>query len=313
MSRVVAITGANGFVGRALVRDLTRSGFDVRQIVRSARFEGELAVGDIDGGTDWSAALIGADAVIHCAARVHVMRESVGDPLGEFRRTNVEGTRQLAEQAAQAGVRRLVFLSSVKVNGESTWPGHPFKTSDPPMPVDAYGRSKWEAEQALSRIKATTGLDVVVIRPPLVYGPGVGANFLRLIRLVSSGVPLPLGSVENRRSMIGLDNLTHLVRHCLGSSAAQGGTFFASDCRDLSTPELIELIACAQGRAARLFPMPSSWLQRMGRLTARADMLNKLIGTLQIDMSATCQTLGWRPPHSVEEQVRSAVLSSLRR
>lgn len=307
MRGVVAITGANGFIGRALAGFLAASGFEVRPIVRTADSAYGLAVGNIDSRTNWSEALRGVDAVVHCAARVHVMRERAEDPLLEFRRTNVEGTQNLAEQAVQAGVRRLVFLSSVKVNGDSTTQGNQFRTSDLPMPMDAYGQSKWEAEQVLLRTMGSKGLEVVIVRPPLVYGPGVGANFLRLTRLVESGLPLPLGAVTNKRSMVGIDNLTDLLRHCLVCPAAPGETFFVSDGRDLSTAELVGLIADALGQPARLFPVPLNWLRAVARLAGQADIMNRLVESLQVDMTTTFHTLGWHPPYTVEQQIGKAV------
>jgi nucleoside-diphosphate-sugar epimerase len=303
----VAITGANGFVGRGLVSALAARGQTVRPLVRSATTGTALGVGDIGANTDWSAALAGVECVIHAAARVHVRAETAADPLVAFRAVNVAGTRRLAEHAAAAGVRRLVFVSSVKVNGERTAPRTPFVASDPPAPVDAYGLSKWEAEQALHRVAETTGLEVVVVRPPLVYGPGVGANFLQLLGLVERGWPLPLGAVENRRSLVALDNLVDLLIRCIDHPAAAGRTFLVSDDRDLSTPELIRGLAAALGRKACLLPVPQSLLRMGARFAGRAAEGERLLGSLQVDITATRDALAWTPPISVEEGLRRAV------
>ena len=284
----------------------------MRPVVRVSRDDGPsnaVTVGEIGSSTDWSLALQGARTVIHCAARVHVMQDSAADPLAAFRAVNLEGTRRLAEVAAEVGVRRLVFLSSIKVNGESTAPGSPFRASDPPRPSDAYAVSKWEAEQALHEVASRSGLEVVVVRPPLVYGPGVRANFERLMRWVARGAPIPLGSVDNRRSMVGLDNLVDLLVRCVDHPAAAGQTFLVSDRRDLSTPEWIRMLAAAMGRPARLLPVPPAWLRLGGRLTGRRAEVERLIGSLQLDIEPTCETLDWSPPVSVEEGLSRTVAS----
>ena len=306
---MIVVTGGNGFVGRRLCAELATRGRPVRAAVRERREPDTQAfpVGDIHADTDWEAALAGAEAVIHCAARVHVMQESAADPLKAFRAVNVEGTRRLAEVAAEVGVRRLVFLSSIKVNGEATAPGAPFRASDSPRPSDAYAVSKWEAEQALHEIAARTGLEVVLVRPPLVYGPGVRANFERLMRLVARGAPIPLGSVDNRRSMVALDNLVDLLIRCVDHPAAAGQTFLVSDRRDLSTPEWIRMLAAAMGRPARLLPIPPALLRLGGRLAGRRAEVERLIGSLQLDIEPTCETLEWSPPVSVEEGLSRTV------
>jgi nucleoside-diphosphate-sugar epimerase len=308
---VIVVTGGNGFVGRRLCAELAARGRSVRAAVRELREPDPQAfpVGDIDADTDWDAALAGAEAVIHCAARVHVMRDSANDPLAAFRAVNLEGTRRLAEVAAAAGVRRVVYLSSIKVNGESTVPGSPFRASDTPRPSDAYAVSKWEAEQALYEIAARTGLEVVVVRPPLVYGPGVRANFERLMRLVARGAPIPLGSVDNRRSMVGLDNLVDLLIRCVDHPAAARQTFLVSDRRDLSTPEWIRMLAVAMGRPARLLPVPPALLRLGGRLAGRGAEVGRLIDSLQLDIAPTCETLDWSPPVSIEEGLSRTVAS----
>jgi nucleoside-diphosphate-sugar epimerase len=306
---VIVVTGGNGFIGRGLCAELAARGRPVRAAVRELREPHPQAfpVGDIHGDTDWEAALAGAEAVVHCAARVHVMQDSAADPLTAFRAVNLEGTRRLAEVAAEVGVRRLVFLSSIKVNGEATAPGSPFHASDSPRPSDAYAVSKWEAEQALHGIAARTGLKVVVVRPPLVYGPGVRANFERLMRLVARGAPIPLGSVDNRRSMVALDNLVDLLVRCVDHPAAAGETFLVSDRRDLSTPEWIRMLAAAMGRPARLLPVPPALLRLGGRLMGRRAEVERLIDSLQLDIEPTCEALDWSPPVSVEEGLSRTV------
>ena len=245
MNSVVAVTGASGFVGAALCGELHARGFAVRGTVRSlhSSFSASgvepVAVANLDAATDWSSALVGVDCVIHCAARAHVMQETEADALAAYRLVNVDGSRCLMEQAAAAGVRRLVYLSSIKVNGEQTALGAPFLFSDVPAPEDPYGVSKWKAEQALWEVSTKTGLDVVVIRPPLVYGLGVKGNFLRLLRWVSRGLPLPLGAVQNQRSLVGLENLVDLLIRCVDHPAAAGQTFLVSVEQEISTPELI--------------------------------------------------------------------------
>lgn len=250
--------------------------------------------------------------MVHTAARVHVMRETASDPLAEFRRINVEGTAQLALQAAISGVRRMVFISSVKVNGEATQPGHPFQADDAPEPKDAYGVSKLEAEQRLREISARTGLEVVILRPPLIYGPGVRANFRAMMRWVSKGIPLPLGAVRNLRSLVALDNFVDLITHCLHHQAAAGRTFLVSDGEDLSTTELLRRLGDALGKPARLMPVPVAWLEFSAALTGRKDIAQRLCGNLQVDIGKTRQILGWDPPVSVREGLRRTAQGFLR-
>jgi len=262
-----------------------------------------VVVGDLGPDTDWSSALEGVDAVVHLAARVHVMDEEAEDPLAEFRRVNVAGTDNLARQAAEAGVKRLVFLSSIKVNGEVTQPGNPFTVEDAPAPQDPYAVSKFEAEEALRRVEKETGLEVVIIRPPLVYGPEVKGNFLRLIQLVQKGYPLPLGRVNNKRSLVALDNLVDLILTCLDHPGAAGQTFLVSDGEDLSTPELVRKIARAMGKKPRLVPVPLVMLRLAGRITGKSAEVERLVGSLQVDIGHTCETLGWQAVVSVDEAV----------
>jgi nucleoside-diphosphate-sugar epimerase len=244
---------------------------------------------------------------MHIAARVHVMNERAGDPLAEFRRVNVDGTLNLARQAASAGANRFVFVSSIKVNGESTTETQPFTAADTPAPQDPYGISKMEAEQGLRQIAAETGMEVVIVRPPLVYGPGVKANFASMMRAVQRGLPLPLGSVtHNRRSFVALDNLVDLLITCIDHPAAANQTFLVSDGEDLSTTDLLRRLGQALNKPARLFPVPPSLLQLGANLLGKGDMAQRLLGNLQVDISHTRNTLNWTPPISVDEGLRRA-------
>ena len=301
----VLVTGANGFVGSALCAALANRDYCVRGVVRdpsrSAGLICELTkVGDIGSNTDWSGSLIGVDMVVHLAARVHVMRDSATDPLAEFRRVNVAGTERLALAAATAGVRRFVFLSSVKVNGERGG----YNESDPPAPQDAYGISKHEAELSLREIAAETGMEVVIIRPPLVYGPGVKANFHALLRAVARGIPLPLGAIHNRRSLVALDNLVDMIVTCIDHPAAANQTFLVSDGEDLSTTELIRHLARAMGRPARLIPIPASVLMAGATLLGKREVAARLCGSLQVDITKARELLGWLPPITMDEGLR---------
>jgi nucleoside-diphosphate-sugar epimerase len=288
-----------GFAVRGAVRSL-HSSFSVSGIE-------PVAVGNLDAATDWSSALAGVDCVIHCAARAHIMHETEADAFAAYRSVNVDGSRRLAEQAAAAAVRRLVYLSSIKVNGERTALGAPFLFSDASAPEDTYSVSKWEAEQALWAVAASTGLEVVVVRAPLVYGLGAKGNLARLLKLVRCGVPLPLGAAPNQRSLIGLDNLVDLLIRCVDHPAAAGQTFLVSDGEDLSTPDLLRHMAAAMGRSARLFPVPVSLLRLAGSALGKRAEIDRLVGSLQIDCSHTRQVLGWAPPVSVQEGIRRMV------
>lgn len=309
------VTGATGFIGSSLSRGLLSSGHRVRAAARSARLTKlqlapgleHVTVGDICSTTNWGGFMADVDYVIHCAARSQVMHETSIDALAAHRAVNVAGSRRLAEQAAAAGVRRLVYLSSVKVNGERTAQEVPFLFSDSPQPENAYGISKWEAEEALWDISAKTGLEVVVVRLPLVYGPGVKGNLARLLTLVRSGVPLPFGKLRNKRSLIGIDNLVDLLLRCATYPDAAGQTFLVSDGEDLSTPDLLRQMAAFMGRPARLFPTPVSLLRLAGKALGQEAEICRLVGSLQIDSSRTRQLLGWTPPVSVKEGIRRMV------
>lgn len=306
---MIAVTGASGFVGRALCQALAGQGVPFRALVRTpdATLPQAWVVGDMGPDTDWATALQGVSCIVHCAARVHVMHDTETDPLAAFRRVNVEGTRQLADSAARAGVRRLVFLSSLKVLGEQTAPGLRFNNDTPPAPEDAYGRSKWEAEQALWAVSKLTGLEVVVVRPPLVHGPGVKANFLRLMQAVARGLPLPFGQVHNQRSLLALGNLTDLLQLCTWHPDAPGQAFLASDDQDVSTPDLVRELAAAMGRPPRLLPVPISWLRWAGRLTGRLHQIERLIGSLQVDIGHTREVLDWSPRLTLKQGLRLTV------
>ena len=312
--RVVVVTGANGFVGRALCAEIVARGTAVRGITRSAcdfpSGTESFRVGDIDDSTNWQDALAGCRVVVHLAARVHVMADTAANPLDEFRRINVQGTLNLARQAAAAGVNRFVFISSVKVNGEATLPGQPFAADDAPAPLDAYGISKMEAEQGLREIAFQTGMEVVIIRPPLVYGPGVKANFAAMMRWLRRGIPLPLGAIHNQRSLVALDNLVDLIVTCLTHPAAANQTFLVSDGEDVSTTELLRRMGQAMGRPARLIPVPASWLKLAAAMVGKPDVAQRLCGSLQVDIEKTRRLLGWTPPLSLDEGLRRAARSA---
>lgn len=302
----VLLTGGTGFVGRAVLNHLCLGGRDVVACSRAgsmdvpdgARF---LRVLGLDANTDWKFGLDGVEVVIHNAARVHVMNDQSSNPLAEFRKVNVDGTLNLARQAAAAGVRRFIFVSSIKVNGEGTAPGTSYKADDFPAPVDPYGISKLEAEQGLQALAAATGMEVVIIRPVLVYGPGVKANFLSMMRWLQRGVPLPFGAVYNKRSLVALDNLVDLIVTCIDHPAAANQTFLVSDGEDLSTSELLRRMGVALGRPARLLPVPSWLLETGAAILGKQALAQRLCGSLQVDISKTRELLSWTPPVSVDE------------
>lgn len=257
-------------------------------------------IGEIGPDTDWRAALQGIYCVIHLAARTHVLDDRSTDSLADYRRINVQGTIRLAQQAAAAGVRRLVFLSSVKVNGEVT-ASKAYTEDDAPMPLDAYGITKHEAEQALHRISFDTGMEIVILRPPLVYGPGVKGNFLRLLRLINRGLPLPLASVRNQRSLIGVDNLVDAIITCMDAPAAAGKTYLVSDGEDVSTPELISKLAAGMNRPPRLLPCPVPLLHAGAALLGKSAAIARLTGSLTVDSTRIRRELGWQPRYSLDQ------------
>jgi UDP-glucose 4-epimerase len=304
MTRVL-LTGASGFVGAAVqARLLDDPGYAVRSVYRRlplSPFAG-LEVCQVQGlepHNDWQPALEGVDVIIHCAARVHVMDEREADPLEAFRRVNVRGTLRLAEQAAESGVRRFIYLSSIKVNGEGTLPGHPFSADDLPAPVDPYGISKLEAEQALLRLAAEMQMEVVIIRPVLVYGPGVKANFRSMMAWLNRGAPLPLGTITNKRSLVALDNLVDLIVTCIHHPCAANQVFLVSDDEDLSTSELLRRMARALGQPARLLPLPMWLLNVFAQILGKKAVSQRLCGSLQVDINKTKTLLEWTPVISV--------------
>lgn len=302
----VLLTGSTGFVGRTLLNALRN--IEIRRALRSAETtsaEESVIVGDIGASTQWAAALAGVDCVVHLAARVHVMRPTRGD--GRlFRDTNVQGTQALASAAAANGVKRFIFLSSVKVNGEATY-DRPFTAADEAKPVDDYGTSKSEAETNVFEIAAKSSMEAIVIRPPLVYGPGVKANFLRLMSWVHKGIPLPLGAIRNQRSMVSVWNLCDLIKQTIEIPSVKSGVLMVSDGEDLSTPDLIRRLAVAMGRSARLVSVPESLLKVAGALTGKSAEIARLRGSLTVDISETKRQLGWTPPLSVDEGIARTV------
>lgn len=311
MTMRTLITGANGFVGLRLCDEVRRLGWQVRGAVRSPCQLGQgvepVTVGSIGSDTDWTQALRQIDVVIHLAARVHVMHSVSLDPLADFLKVNLHGTENLAKQAARAGVKRLVYVSSIKVNGEVTQQGAKFSEEGQASPQDPYGVSKWQAEQALSRIAQNSGLEIVIIRPPLVYGPGVKANFAALMRAVQGGWPLALGSVQNRRSLVALDNLVDFIATCMAHPKAANQTFLVSDGNDLSTTELVRGLARAANVSARLMPVPVWALRAGATLLGMEGEVQRLCGNLQVDISKARSVLGWHPPVTVDEALRRAV------
>lgn len=310
-SRVV-LTGANGFVGRHLADTLKCRGFDFLALSRVSCTTDypSLTIQSLGNVEAIKAALGGYSVVIHTAARAHVMQDSVSDPIAEYRRVNTQMTLDLAKAAVAAGVRRFIFISSIKVHGEETALGSPCRASDTLMPDDPYGMSKLEAEQGLMKLAGETGLEVVIIRPPLVYGPGVKGNFARLIKLMGKGLPLPLGAIYNKRSLVGIDNLIDLIIRCIDHPAAANQVFLAGDGEDLSTTELLRGMAEAIGRPARLIPVPAALLSLGAALVGKRAFAQRLLGSLQVDISKARELLGWEPPVSVKEGLRRCVRDS---
>jgi len=301
------VTGGTGFIGKAVVKRLVS---DSRALIVASRtvtkfdfYEKDVEFYRIalDENANWVSVLNGVETIIHTAARVHVMRDNAANPLAEFRATNVAATLTLARHAAQVGVKRFIFISSIKVNGEETFPGCPYTAADVPVPADFYGVSKLEAELALKELAIKTGMEVVIVRPVLVYGPGVKANFLNMMRWLSKGMPLPLGAIRhNRRSLVALDNLVDLIVTCIDNPAAANQTFLVSDGEDLSTTELLHRMARALGRPARLLPVPPRLLRAGATILGKRDIAQRLCGSLQVDIEKTQTMLGWVPPVSVD-------------
>jgi len=309
----VLVTGANGFIGRALCFQLERAGYHVVPGVRRAyEMPGEKLVGELNGETCWSHALDGCETVVHLAARVHVLQERSSNSLAEFRTVNVDGSANLARQAAAAGVRRFVYLSTAKVHGESTEIDKPFSEDDPPAPIDPYSISKWEAEQALWKIVKDTSMELVIIRPPLVYGPGVKANFLAIMTSLRLGVPMPFASVtNNRRSLVALDNLVDIIATSLVHTRAVNQTFLVSDCEDLSTADLLLRMGEALGRPVHLFHVPLPILKLGGIILNKPSLYQRLCCSLRLDISKTNRLLDWKPPILVDEGLRRTFAAHL--
>ncbi|MDB4700232.1 SDR family oxidoreductase [Akkermansiaceae bacterium] len=335
----VLVTGPSGFVGRKVCKRLLADEIDVRGAWRktSPLADGyeSVVVGNIDGSTDWSNALKGIDAVVHLAARVHIMDDTAADPVAAFREVNVDGTGRLAEEAAKSGVKRFVFISSIKVNGEVTLQSSDrrseggsqtsevsgerrraknqevspenssagFSESDQPCPQDPYGQSKYEAEVTLRKIEASTGMEVVILRPPLLYGPGVKANLLKLIHWVDKGIPLPLGGIQNKRSLLSLTNFADVISKCLIDPRAGGRTFTVCDGDDISSAELVERVAKALGKAPRLITVPEWLMKCAGKLTGNSEQVQRLCSSLQVDSSHVRERLDWKPPVTMDEEL----------
>ncbi len=302
----ILLTGASGFIGGAVYKYLLEH--DVHELIVTTRsslnhsdpFNSVVEINAIDASTDWTDALRFVNVVIHSAARAHIMNDIAVDPLAEFRKVNTEGTINLARQAAASGVKRFIFISSIKVNGEQTILGQPYKVEDSPAPCDAYGVSKMEAEIGLRALAEKTNMEVVIIRPVLVYGPGVKANFLNMMSWLNQSIPLPLGAIHNKRSLVALDNLVDLINVCIDHPKAANQTFLISDDEDLSTTELLQRMAKALHKSAWLLPVPSSLLKVCASLLGKRSIAQRLCGSLQVDIGKTRKLLNWAPPTSVD-------------
>lgn len=313
----VLLTGASGFIGRAIVDRLSIN--SEHHLVAGSRKDFQVQhagirrshIPDLGSEGNWSDVLANMEVVIHSAARAHIMNDQSVDPLTEYRKVNVDGTLCLARQAAMAGVRRFIFISSIKVNGEEKPCGQPYTAADSPAPQDPYGISKMEAEQGLRSIAQESGMEVVIIRPVLVYGPGVKANFRSMMSWLKKGVPLPLGAIKNKRSLVSVDNLVDLIVVCIDHSAAANQIFLVSDDEDLSTTEMLKRLGDALGKPARLIPVPSACLALGGALLGKHAVIQRLCGSLQVDIRHTCETLDWHPPVSVNEGFRRTATAFL--
>ncbi|NQZ94160.1 MAG: SDR family oxidoreductase [Moritella sp.] len=307
----ILVTGSSGFVGKRVLDMAAAKGWDCLAQVRKAATKNaiieEVTVPVINAATDWSHALTGVECIVHCAARVHQMQESEAEALVAYNEVNTLGTLQLARQAAALGVKRFVFLSSIKVNGEYTDVGSPFTAQVSQPPSDPYGTSKYDAEIGLTQIAQETGLDVVIIRPPLVYGPGVKANFQSMLCWVKKGIPLPLGAINNKRSLVFIDNLVDLILTAAVHNNAVNGTFLVSDGHDVSTTELLNAVAVAMDKSSRLLPIPMAWIQLAAKLVGKPQIAQRLCGSLQVDISETQKKLNWTPPVSFAVGIKTTV------
>ncbi|CSA20500.1 UDP-glucose 4-epimerase family protein [Vibrio cholerae] len=306
MPKSILLTGSTGFVGTNLVKSLTlKSDYIVKSAVRHAvnKDDGLLfEVGDINASTDFELPLKNTTVVVHCAARAHVMDDKEAEPLTLYREVNTAGTVNLAKQAIDSGVKRFIFISSIKVNGEGTLVGCPFKTEDNHAPEDDYGLSKSEAEKQLVALAKDSSMEVVIIRPTIVYGPGVKANFASLMRLVSKGIPLPFGSItQNKRSLVSINNLVDLIVTCIDHPKAANQVFLVSDDHDVSTAEMVRELAIALDKPTWQLPVPIWCYKLFGKLFGKSDIVDRLTGTLQVDISHTKETLGWKPPQTLQE------------
>ena len=307
----VFVTGANGFIGKTLCSRLISENLIIFGAVRSGKASGvcpgtkAIEIGDINGNTDWGNIISEADVVVHTAARVHMMNDPASEPLAAYRKVNVQGTENLARQAAELGVKRFIFLSTVKVNGEENRKA--YTESDIPSPMDSYGISKMQAEKIVTDISVKSGMETVILRLPLVYGPGVKANFLKLLQVVDQGLPLPLASTKNQRSMIYVENLVDAILQCIRNPCAAGQTYLVSDGQNVSTPELISMIAAALQKQPRLFRFPPLALYVAGRLTGQGPAVDRLIGSLTVDIGKIKNELGWTAPFTLEEGIKNTV------
>lgn len=309
----ILVTGASGFVGSAVCSAVASAGHECTAVVRKIELQdgpsagSKVAVGDINADTKWTKALAGVDVIIHCAARAHIMRDDSTDPSSDFRTVNVEGTTNLARQAAESGVKRFIFISSIKVNGEFTRFGEKFDANNIPAPEDAYGISKMEAESSLSEVSEEMGMEAVIIRPTLVYGNGVKGNFASLLGMVRKAFPMPFGAIHNRRSLVGLDNLVNLIITCIDHPNAGNEVFLVSDGEDVSTTQLLKRVAAAMGRPSRLIPVPAVLLKLAAIMVGKRAMAQRLLGSLQVDITKTREVLGWNPPVRLDEGLRQCV------
>ncbi|GAB1261934.1 UDP-glucose 4-epimerase family protein [Aurantivibrio plasticivorans] len=307
----VVLSGATGFVGRRVSSVLVgKAGVNLTCVVRRLTSDAlghDFKVRSLEPSTDWSDVLAGQEVVIHAAARAHILRDEAPDPLAEYREINVDATLNFASQAAKAGVRRFIFISSIGVNGSSSL--KPFTETDDLSPSDYYAQSKLEAEQGLWEIADSTGLEIVIIRPPLIYGPDAPGNFGKLLKILNRKVPLPFGAIHNKRSLVSLDNLVDLIITCIDHSAAANQVFLAGDGKDLSTTELLRGVSFAMSKPARLIPVPAGLILFAAALVGKKAVARRLLGTLQVDISKARNVLDWEPPLSVEEGLRRCFIS----